>query len=308
MNLSHLKTRTTCLWVSATLLSLGFTSHLRLKNQLQPKCEATCHDTNIYDVCSLLKRHRSEALPFEPDMNLNFYPSRDGSHEFILCSYPKTGCSQWIMLLHYLVSGEKNPRGNPHMLGARQRTKLMDKSTGLTNASVPRILIMRDPYRRTISSYHDFRRRNPNLKDISFQSFIFKFVNQSSAIKNLQPTNHRMPISDGCSNPTWMHGGWDYVFQLEQMSLWLPCMLDMLNLTHIVKSGWKNTSLFRTAEITLPEVIRIALLGDPKGVTKSVVIGHENPTEDLHTPSTISVVNKVFFNDFVLGGYRLRLS
>jgi len=49
------------------------------------------------------------------------------------------------------------------------------------------------------------------------------------------------------------------------------------------------------------------LAGDEKSLSKSVATGHENPDEDLHTPRTIEVVNKVFFNDFVLGGYKLRL-
>jgi hypothetical protein len=208
------------------------------------------------------------------------------------------------MLLHYLLSGEKNTR-NFHSQGEREKARLTKNSTSLANASIPRILIMRDPYKRTTSSYHDFRRRNPEMNNISFPTFIFEYVNKTSVESN-QAEDHRMPISDGCSNPTWMHGGWDYVFQLEQMSLWLPCILAKLNLTHQIYDGWNNSSLFRTPEVTVSEAIYTALLGQPREKSKSIVTGHENPTADMHTTGTISVVNRVFFNDFVLGGYRLR--
>ena len=257
------------------------------------------------NVCHVWKVPREILNPeVTPDINLNIYPSRDGSHEFILCAYPKTGCSQWIMLLHYLLSGEKIT-AYMHGQGARQRTEVTTNTTSLTNVSVPRILIMRDPYKRTISSYHDFRRRNPEMTNISFPTFIFEYVNKTST-KSKQGKDHRMPISHGCSNPIWIHGGWDYVFQLEQMSLWLPCMLDMLNLAHIVNDGWNNSSLFHAPEFNLSEAIHTAVLGSRKEKVKSIETGHENPEDDLHTPDTISVVNRVFFNDFVLGGYRLR--
>jgi|EP00982_Pelagococcus_subviridis_P016014 hypothetical protein len=132
------------------------------------------------DVCAALKRNRSDDLPYTEDKwNLNVYPSRDGSREFVLCASAKTGCSQWVMLLNYLWNGKKivpksksangagdeSSLGDIHLTGARQATVVKSDSAVLRDASVPRILIMRDPYERTVSSYHDFRRRNAASDD-----------------------------------------------------------------------------------------------------------------------------------------------
>ena len=126
--------------------------------------------------CALWKRERKQAVTaFTPDVNLNVYPSRDGSKEFILCAYPKTGCSQMIMLLNYLWKGEKIT-ARPHGQGARENNLLSRDSPALNSTTVPRILIMRDPYKRTVSSYHDFRRRvvgNARALSLSFEDFIF---------------------------------------------------------------------------------------------------------------------------------------
>ena len=257
--------------------------------------------------CELWKRNRKMDLAFSADLNLNIYPSRDGSKEFILCAYPKTGCSQWIMLLHYLWTGERITT-NPHQQGARDAGVLKSDDQRLNSTDIPRILIMRDPYKRTISSYHDFKGRigNARAQSMSFEDFIVNIVANSSFV-SAQGSDHRRPISEGCSNPSWIHGGWDYVFQLEQMAVWLPCFQEMMNFTSIISEGWNNSSLFRTTKLGVRDVYRILVHGDEKSLSKSIVTGHENSDEDLHTPRTIEVVNTIFFNDFVLGGYKLRL-
>lgn len=257
--------------------------------------------------CALWKRERKHVVTaFTEDINLNIYPSRDGSKEFILCAYPKTGCSQWIMLLNYLWKGEKITTGE-HQSRARENNRLTQDSPSLNSTTVPRILIMRDPYKRTVSSYHDFKRRNgEKARSMPFEDFIRNFVANSSVTTWKQGLDHRRPISEGCSNPSWIHGGWDYVFQLELMALWLPCIQEMLNLAHITSDGWSNSSLFKTVELSVQDKYRLLVHGGGKSLSKSIVTGHENPDEDLHTPYTIEVVNRVFFNDFVLGGYKLR--
>lgn len=256
--------------------------------------------------CALWKRERKQTVtPFIPDVNLNIYPSRDGSKEFIMCAYPKTGCSQMIMLLNYLWKGEKIA-AMQHQKGARQNNRLTRDSPSLNSKTVPRILIMRDPYKRTVSSYYDFKRRNGGNAP-PFEDFIRNIVANSSVVGPPQTADHRRPISEGCSNPSWIHGGWDYVFQLEQMALWLPCFQEMLNVSHIISDGWQNSSLFHAAELSVQDKYRVFVHGGEKSLSKSTITGHENSDADLHTPHTIEVVNRVFFNDFVLGGYKLRI-
>lgn len=56
------------------------------------------------------------------------------------------------------------------------------------------------------------------------------------------------------------------------------------------------------------EVSHIVLLyGGAASLVKRITFGHESSPEDLGTPRSIEVVNKVFFHDFALGGYKLRL-
>ena len=265
-------------------------------------------DSLASTVCRMLKRKRNNDLPLKEDFNLNMYPSRDGSRKFVMCAYPKTGCSQWIMLLHYLWTGEKlslagHDFEHIHRTGARLYSMATVKSAGIRSLDVPRILIMRNPYERTISAYHDFKRRNDD-RDITFEKFMFDNVNRTSRSK--QPIDHRMPISMGCSSSTWMHGGWDYVFQLEQMSLWLPCLLRELNLTHVVASGWDDGSLFHVPKFSCHEMLQVALVGGDAKSVKAFKTGHESPKDDLHTAATIDIVHRVFHNDFVIGGYKLR--
>jgi len=65
-------------------------------------------------------------------------------------------------------------------------------------------------------------------------------------------------------------------------------------------------SLFHIPNISAEDAIRVALNGGKKELVKSIVTGHENDSTDLHTPATIGIINDIFLDDFVLGGYRLR--
>ena len=131
-------------------------------------------------------------------------------------------------------------------------------------------------------------------------------MNNPKADNHEHAKDHRLPIILGCSNPSWMQGGLDYVFQLEQMSLWLPCVLNMLDLADIVSEGWSGSKLFIVREMSDMERFHSLLYGAPSHSSKSMETGHENPDFDLRTSDTIDVVNRVSFDDFVLGGYKLK--
>ena len=139
----------------------GIIRGMKDEKQNQVRVDGFTH-VNLPDACDLFKQTRNNDLPFTPDINLNVYPSRDGSKEFILCAYPKTGCMQWVMLLNFLWNGEKNPNKVHYAKNGRTNNTLQKNSKCLNSMEVPRILIMRDPYKRTVSSYHDFKRRNPD--------------------------------------------------------------------------------------------------------------------------------------------------
>ena len=89
------------------------------------------------------------------------------------------------MLLHYLQTGEKIMVGH-HDRGDRQGSQVQVDDPCLNNTDVPSILIMRDPYKRTVSSYHDFKQRNrgnAHAQGMSFEDYILNIVANSSATK-----------------------------------------------------------------------------------------------------------------------------
>ena len=302
-------------------------------------CETNKHDplnfksAEVLDTCNSFKRYRNpekissiESALRRPTnyLNLHVYPSREGSKTFLLCAFAKTGCSQWILLLNYLMFGEKKKMASRDIYQAR-KASVFD----VTNAShlhflrsnvVPRILIMRNPYNRVASSYADFIRRaqragNANQSSISFTTFVETYVEKREIA--IQPMDHRQPISEGCH--IWHNESplmeWDYVLRLEEMVLWSNCLFNELNLTHIIDKGWgKNGTvpLFnRTTSMLVLHVNDVlpSILGrQPWPSQKTFETGHErvkSSHESFFTPHTIEIINRVFERDFQIGQYAL---
>ena len=99
------------------------------------------------------------------------------------------------------------------------------------------------------------------------------------------------------------------------MPLWLPCLLKELNLTEIVKHGWPTASgsLFNTPKLNMTDVVRMFLqVGDAHLHTKALNTGHERirgmsgEAEELLDFESIKIVNEIFKDDFLLGGYPFR--
>mmetsp|Transcript_16018 Transcript_16018/g.45984 ORF Transcript_16018/g.45984 Transcript_16018/m.45984 type:complete len:298 (+) Transcript_16018:239-1132(+) len=243
----------------------------------------------------------------------HFYPSRLSSKPFALCAPPKTGCSQWIMLLHFLLFGQKDSTGKVHESGARTQS--------LYNGSnmVPKILIMRNPYDRVLSSYFDFKGRAQNTinkteqANVNFTIFVRKYIKQRAPA--VQPMDHRQPISELCNiwDGTSPLAEWDYVLKLEEMELWSDCLFKELNLTHVIDNGWGlggNSSLFYHGTDILEKSVYQVLPAIMKGKwasSKAVTVGHERKHEgySLYNPETVSVVNAIFEHDFQVGRYSL---
>ena len=277
---------------------------------------------NAFRQNYLLNRSSRAFETFKKDYNLNFYPSRMGSRPFILCAYPKSGCTQWIMLLHFLMFGIKVSSMEVHYTSARSSSIFNEKEITrykLYSKHTPKILIMRNPYERVLSSFFDFRRRakneeNMNEANVSFPVFVQKYIKNRS--KAIQPMDHRQPISEGCNiwNGENLNAKWDYILKLEEMELWADCIFKELNLTHIVESGWGeegNSSLFHYDNKVLGQLIDSVLPSIVKKEkwqsTKTFATGHERlkREENLYTPHIISIINTVFERDFQVGRYPL---
>lgn len=280
----------------------------------------------------LIQRNRTRRLSIESglvyDINANLYPSRAGSTPFYMCSFPKTGCSQWIMILHYLLTGEKSATGNVHRFQARKKALLnfsdITSYDTLNDARVPRVLIMRNPYDRVVSAYHDFQKRNAAIeqaRNVTFEIFVKNIVSPRPPWQswNLQPTDHRMPITSGCN--TWDHGQkmyrfeWDFVLRLEEMMLWSECLLKKLGLEDITRYGWDTPSghLFNNGINLYASTDNVELADrtvNQRGwrSARAVQVGHESigkSGRELFNYDTIDIVNEAFRVDFQVGGYPL---
>lgn len=269
---------------------------------------------------------RDSGLVF--DVNANLYPSRDGSKSFYMCAAPKTGCSQWIMLLNYLLTGRKFHSGDVHRSQARKAAVLNFKSEStydtLNDVNVARVLVMRNPYDRVVSSYHDFLRRNADSvehKNVTFEHFVKYFVSSTSVWQSWdkQPHDHRSPITAGCNiwdkDKNTFLLEWDFILRLEEMILWSECLLNELQLQNIVRRGWRTPTgrLFKkgidlSASTENGELAKRIINNLPWPHTREVTVGHESINQtgrELYTAETVDIVNQVFKVDFQVGGYPL---
>ena len=80
----------------------------------------------------------------------------------------------------------------------------------------------------------------------------------------------------------------------------------MIDLADILSEGWSVSKLFIVREMSDMERFHALLYGAPSHFSKSLETGHENPDFDLRTSDTVDVVNRVSFDDFVLGEFKLR--
>jgi len=158
----------------------------------------------------------------------------------------------------------------------------------------------------------ELARRKINMKQMYPLPFLLKKYIEGKESAT-QFSDHRLPISEGCNiwrgeSPLF---AWDYVLKLEEMSLWLDCLLKELNLIKIIGSGWGkygNESLFQhDTEILNKKVHEVlpSILGKKKWkATKTFSTGHERKlnrsisVESVFTPNLISTINRILSMTF----------
>jgi len=256
------------------------------------------------------------------DVNLNFYPSRQGSRPFVACVYPKIASSQWIHLLHFLRTGEVlgNVGLKIHEEKDREHTAIdtsLEKDVNiLLDSSIKRLLITRNPYDRVVSAYFDMKRRDQRNGTFTFGEFVYQYLVLGKKDTN-QPEDHRIPFTSGCNiwNATDYRYSlqWNYILKLEEMSLWSSCLLDDLQLRSITSKGWATKSGRLFEESIDPSFPLLAFYGQLMGFvkwpsTQAYKVGHERHTREwasMYTPQLVKYVNEIYASDFIVGGYPL---
>tara|TARA_B110000003_G_scaffold132868_1_gene134923 strand:+ start:69 stop:773 length:705 start_codon:yes stop_codon:yes gene_type:complete len=222
-------------------------------------------------------------------------------------------------LLHYTLTGDKLSEGlYIHKRKHRWKTRLQFPTDVdiLTDPTLLRILIMRNPYDRVLSAYNDFLMRNPLLTNTTtFHNYVTEYILKDRNDDNQFP-DHRTPITSGCN--IWEHNSgtykieWDYILKLEESWLWSSCIFAELNLVKAVSQGWptKTGELFHIKsyeDVRLLDVISYVSGRKRWPTTKALHVGHERSTQkwNLYTPELVNIVNKKFQLDFQVGGYAL---
>ena len=116
-----------------------------------------------------------------------------------------------------------------------------------------------------------------------------------------------------CTRYRWSIAGYGTLVSKRflQFLPWIGPLAEELNMTQVIK-GWSqngknSTSFFNIPELSARKALAIALEGGaPKEIVKTVTTGHESNSTDIHTPETILLVNELYHDDFVLGGYKMR--
>eukprot|EP01024_Parvocaulis_polyphysoides_P051589 TRINITY_DN5087_c0_g1_i3.p1 TRINITY_DN5087_c0_g1~~TRINITY_DN5087_c0_g1_i3.p1 ORF type:complete len:431 (-),score=4.92 TRINITY_DN5087_c0_g1_i3:316-1506(-) len=190
----------------------------------------------------------------------------------VFCAIPKSGSTAWKRVLERVQGASSNiylsPGGNIHF---RPVTKLGDiskeKQVQITQSNdIPRWIVVRNPYARLFSAYREKLLEGYMPTRIKFhKKFDLDFTNQVSVsfaefVKALYDMYHSSTTKDG--KPKRMHSlsvlnavdphfawqttfcgqqqgfGFDYVLKSELISEWYPQIIETLNYTDFVMSGW----------------------------------------------------------------------
>ena len=161
----------------------------------------------------------------EPNRPFRYFNS---TTPFFVCTAPKTGCTTWGVLQHYVNSGV-SVFDNPTKIYTRPFASKSDKWNSYNRdlfdelKKRDRIWIARNPFVRFVSSYLDWLHRNSiATSDVNFESFVSlveAYVRGNYKVfkgRKFLPS-HVLTITSVCKSQVF---GTDVVLRLEEMELW----------------------------------------------------------------------------------------
>jgi hypothetical protein len=185
------------------------------------------------------------------------FKSKHSTRKAFICLYPKGGSTQLKFLFRYAMGGHnrtlksflnEGPHSQPYIGGGINEFRLK-----LKNTSVPRFLIIRNPYIRFLSAYMDKIER---VKDAhfappgykigeSFEKFVVKSIQYQNRFshKRWEDFNdHFTLMSNLCGINASMT--YDYYLPLEQMDYWYEPFIRALGIEEYTKVGWNITTRY----------------------------------------------------------------
>ena len=147
---------------------------------------------------------------------------------FFMCNAPKTGCTTWGVLQHY-VNSNVSVFDDPERIYTRPFASKSDKWNSYNRnlfdelKKRDRIWIARNPFVRFVSSYLDWLHRNSiAASDVNFETFIslveaYVRGNNTAFVGRKFLPSHVLTITSVCKSQVF---GTDIVLRLEEMELW----------------------------------------------------------------------------------------
>lgn len=241
----------------------------------------------------------------------------------------KNGNVYWSLLLHKVLDPSTNfelPRSG-RSLGFHKKLELSNKNERtwydwLDGASVPRFMIVRNPYVRLLSGYLDkvdselgrekLARNFGIPPPANFESFVrwlhkyMKGRDKGASPANFWVRHIFMPQASHCLLPC----GVQYtVVKVEESNRWYPCFLDAMNLSSAASSGWGGQSCFlsREGKCNTSMWTDTNCAQRTSEVTKGTV--HSKNTEELmekhYTPAVAKQVTDLYLEDISTFGYQV---
>mmetsp|Transcript_42423 Transcript_42423/g.70546 ORF Transcript_42423/g.70546 Transcript_42423/m.70546 type:complete len:282 (+) Transcript_42423:134-979(+) len=191
------------------------------------------------------------------------YPFVVRGEHTILCLLSKVGSTSWHRALLRALPGNSGYSKSLHIVDYPPTTRLSGTAwQALIASSVPRVIIIRNPYERLLSAYLN----KVSGKQSFFTPYGFRFDGTGNDTKHIfanfvhavtQPDpysylpehlreavwDHFRPQSSQCELRRGF--SYDYVLPVEQMSLWFSPLARVLHLeteAHWIRSGIRSSS------------------------------------------------------------------
>jgi len=203
------------------------------------------------------------------------YINPETKQKAIICFCEKVGSTSWKALLYKSFNESQFQSMNilkfdPH--AAQYKNRFTPKTTkeifeaAVKNKSIPRIMLVRNPYSRLLSGFLDkVNVTNAVQRRLFFKGFKDKSGAYASFVKyvrgvherDIEPTNRKAPFlndhymlqSDKCFIPGGMR--YDYILKVEHTAIWYPFLINLLGLQKVASSGWNFTNAWRRSKPTM---------------------------------------------------------
>jgi hypothetical protein len=164
--------------------------------------------------------------------------------KFILCLSPKSGSTQLKFLLrkgigHHQGDLTKILNEAPHGMVTNRLTEFHE---AFNDASVPRFIVVRNPYSRMLFGYLSENHRDLNAFQVDdmqrkkFHNFVTQMILYQKSLNTHHYGNHFNLQSNMCHLKFGMT--YDYFLKIEQFDEWYESFVIALDLVNETRTGW----------------------------------------------------------------------